>query len=160
MRSEIENRSDLSIVLVFFGALAVMGLFAGGFVVQDYARARASASWPTANGVILSRLEGAGAGLRYAYSMDGRSYESGRERVFLARFLAKPSPDRNPGDTVTVFVSPKDHGYALLYPGGAGVAFVIFSIVSGGCVFFGIGGIVWALSQTAGRHFLSAAEAA
>ena len=159
MRAELKSKSDISIVLIFFGALAVVGVFAGGFFVQDYARARASASWPSVEGIVLSRLDNAPERVRYVYSMNGRSYESTRERVFLARFLSRSTTSYLPGENLMVFVDPQDHAYSVLNPGGAGVAFVFFSIISGACVFFGIGGIVWALSQTAGQQFLTAAEA-
>lgn len=159
MRAELKSKSDISIVLIFFGALAVVGVFAGGFFVQDYARARASASWPSVEGIVLSRLDNAPERVRYVYSMNGRSYESTRERVFLARFLSRSTTSYLPGENLMVFVDPQDHAYSVLNPGGAGVAFVFFSIISGACVFFGIGGIVWAFSQTAGQRFLTAAEA-
>ncbi|MEO1240607.1 MAG: DUF3592 domain-containing protein [Pseudomonadota bacterium] len=159
MRAGLKTKSDFSIILIFFGALAVVGVFAGGAIVQDYARARASASWPTVDGIVLSQLESASNRVRYVYSMNGRSHESTRERVFLARFSTMANVDYLPGENVMVFVNPQDHSYSVLYPGGAGVAFVIFSILSGACIFFGIGGIVWTLSQSAGQQFFTAAEA-
>lgn len=159
MRAGLKSKSDFSIVLIFFGALAVIGVFAGGAFVQDYARARSSPSWPSVDGIVLSQLDNAPDRVRYVYSMNGRSYESVRERVFLARFLNMARMDYLPGETVTVFVNPQDHSYSVLYPGGAGVAFVVFSILSGACIFFGIGGIVWTLSQSAGQQFFTTAEA-
>ena len=159
MREELKSKSDVSIILIFFGMLAIMGVFAGGFFVQDYAKARASTSWPTVEGIVLSKLDGAPERVRYVYSMNGRSYESARERVFLARFSSRPTTKYLPGENLRVFVDPLDHSYSVLQPGGAGVAFVIFSILSGACVFFGIGGIVWALSQSAGQQFFTTAEA-
>jgi Protein of unknown function (DUF3592) len=159
MRSELKSKSDVSIVLVFFAMLAVTGVASGGFFVQDYARARASASWPSVEGIVLSRLDGARERVRYVYSIAGRSYESTREHVLLARFLNSNAPDYLPGETVTVFIDPMDYSYSVLHPGGAGVAFVLFSILSGACIFFGIGGVVWALSQSAGQGFQIAASA-
>lgn len=160
MTAELKSKSDISIVLMFFAALGVLGVFSAGFVVHDYARARASASWPSVEGIVLSRLEGDHSRVRYVYSYDGRSYESTRERVFLARFLKPAPPNYLPGETLAVFVNPKNHAYAVLYPGGAGAAFVLFFILSGACVFFGVGGVVWTLSQGAGETFLAALDAA
>ncbi len=159
MRAELKSKSDVSIVLIFFTVLAIIGVTSGGFFVQDYARARASTSWAAVDGIVLSELDGERDRVRYVYSMDGRSYESRRERVFLANILSPESPGYFPGETVAVFVNPLDHSYSVLRPGGARVAFVLFSILSGGSIFFGIGGIVWALSQTAGESFRLAASA-
>lgn len=159
MSEELKSKSDISIVLILFGALAIIGVFAGGFFVQDYAKARASTSWPTVDGIVLSKLDGSPERVRYVYSMNGRSYESTRERVFLARFSNRSTTNYLPGENLRVFVDPLDHSYSVLQPGGAGFAFVIFSIFSGAFVFFGIGGIVWALSQSAGQQFFTTAEA-
>lgn len=159
MGTAVKSRSDLTIILLFFGALAVIGIFAGGFVVRDYARARASESWPAATGIILSQLDGATREVRYVYSMNGRSYEASRKHVLLASIFTTDGTDYLPGENISVYVNPKDHAYSVLYPGGGGAAFVLFSILSGGCVFFGIGGIVWALSKTADQGFMTFTEA-
>ena len=157
MTAELRTKSDVSIVLIFFSVLAVLGVAAGGFVVQDYARARASASWPAYDAIVLSQLDADNAKVRYVYSVNGRSYESTRERVFTASFLKEPSPDYLPGETIEVYVNPQDHGYAVLYTGGAGLAFILFSVLSGACIFFGVGGIVWTLSHGAGQEMMAAA---
>ena len=159
MGTAVKSRSDLTIILLFFGALAVIGIFAGGFVVRDYARARASESWPAANGIVLSQLDGANQGVRYVYSMNGRSFEASRKRVLLASFFVADRDDYLPGENIPVYVSPQDPSYSVLYPGGGAAAFVLFSILSGGCVFFGIGGIVWALSKTADQGLMTFTEA-
>lgn len=160
MSAELKSKSDISIVLFFFTALAVFGVAGGGFFVHDYARARSSVSWPAVDGIVLSQLDEARARVRYVYSIDGRSYESTRERVFLASFLSSSPQEYRPGESVTVFVNPQDHAYAILQPGGAGAAFIICSILSGLAVFFGIGGVVWALSRSAGSEFVLAEDAA
>lgn len=160
MSDELKSKSDVSIVLFFFTALAVLGVASGGFFAHDYARARASASWPAAEGIVLSQIDTTHARVRYVYSMDGRSFESTRERVFLSRFLRAPAQEYRPGESVVVFVNPEDHAYSVLHPGGAGAAFVFLSLISGLAVFFGVGGVVWALSRTARAEFQLATEAA
>lgn len=157
MTAELRTKSDVSIVLIFFSVLAVLGVTSGGFVVQDYARARASVSWPAYDAIVLSQLEGAQEKVRYVYSVNGRSYESTRERVFTASFLKGAGAAYLPGETIEVYVNPQDHSYAIVYPGGAGVAFVLFSILCGACVFFGVGGIVWTLSNGAAQDLMAAA---
>ncbi len=160
MSAELKSKSDVSIVLFFFTALAVLGVAGGGFFVHDYARARASASWPAVDGIVLSQLEGERAHVRYVYSIDGRSYESTRERVFLSRFLKPSQRDYRPGEAVTVYVNPTEHSYSVLRPGGANAAFIFCSIFSGLAVFFGVGGVLWALSRSASTDFFLAADAA
>ncbi len=148
MPPELKKKSDISIVLIVFTAMAVLGVACGGFVVHDYARSRANMAWPAADGIVLSRLEGESAPLRYVYSFDGRSYEATRTRTFLGWFMMTDRADYRPGESVIVYVDPEDHSYSVLYPGGSSVAFVILSLLSGAAVFFGVGGVVWALSRT------------
>ncbi len=159
MGTTVKSRSDLTIILFFFSALAIIGIFAGGFVVRDYARARASESWPSVTGIVLSQLDGGAEDVRYVYSINGRSHEASRKRVLLASFFVAESVDYLPGETVSVYVNPQNPGYSVLYPGGGAATFVLFSILSGGCVFFGIGGIVWSLSKTADLGLLTFTEA-
>lgn len=160
MREILKNRSEVTVILVFFICLAIIGVIAGGFFVRDYARARASAAWPVVDGVVLSDLEGDHARLRYVYLIDGESYESSRERVFSARFLKSSVRDYAPGETIEVYVDPEDHAFSVLQPGGAGAAFIFFSVLSGLCVFFGVGGVVWTLSQGAAEGFAFLSETA
>ncbi len=148
MSAELKSKSDVSIVLLFFTALAVLGVAGGGFVVHDYARSRASLAWPAAEGIVLSRLSTERAKVRYVYSVDGHSYESTRERSFMGRFGTAQDSDFRPGESVTVFFNPDDHAYAVLAPGGSGGAFVVLSLLSGLSIFFGLGGLVWTLSRT------------
>ena len=148
MDQNVKNRSDITVVLVFFISLAIVGFLAGGFIVRDYAKARASAAWPTAEGVVLSKRANDRARVRYAYSVNGRSFESSRERVFTARFGRSTTEVYAPGQNVTVYFNPQMPNFSVLQPGGAGLAFVLLSLVSGACVFFGVGGVVWTLSET------------
>ncbi len=147
MNEIVKSRSDVTIIILVFVALALVGIIAGGFVVQDYARARASHNWPAVDGVVLSRLQGDRATVRYAYSFEGRSYESRRVRVFSARFLKSAPRAYVPGESVRVYVDPEHPSFSVLRPGGAGLAFVVFCGLSGLCVFFGIGGVVWTFSD-------------
>ena len=71
MAPELKKKSDISIVLIVFTALAVIGVACGGFVVRDYARARASLAWPAVDGIVLSHLDGDAGQLHYVYSFDG-----------------------------------------------------------------------------------------
>lgn len=153
MLPELKSKSDVSIVLIVFTALAVFGVASGGFFVQDYARARASDTWPAVEGIVLSHLDSDASSVRYVYSMSGRSYESTRERGFLAHFISVERGDPRPGETVTVYVNPQDHAYAVIYPGGSSIAFIIFSVLSGFAIFFGVGGVVWTLSRATADDF-------
>jgi len=147
MTKVVKSRSEVTFVLVFFAALAIAGILAGSFFVQDFARARASAGWPTADGVVLSPRGAGEDTVRYAYSFDGRSYQSTRDRVFIAR-ISNPAPSAfSPGDTVDVYVDPTDPSFSVLLPGGAGLPFVFLVVLSGACIFFGVGGVIWTFSE-------------
>ncbi len=160
MQDTLKNRTEITVILVFFLSLAIIGVAACGFFVRDYAYARASAAWPVVNGVVLSDLEGDAARLRYAYLIDGKTYESRRERVFSARFLKSAARDYAPGEAIEVYVNPEDHAFAVLQPGGAGAAFIFFSILSGLAVFFGVGGVVWTIVEGAANELAPEGEAA
>ena len=134
-------------MLLFFVTLAVLGVVGGGFFVRDFARARSSAGWPTADGVVLSQLDEKSDRVRYAYSFGGRSYQSTRDRVFSARLLKSSSGDYAPGESIAVYVDPGDPSFSVLQPGGAGPAFVVFAVLSGICIFFGVGGVIWTFSE-------------
>ncbi len=152
MDNTVKDRSDITVILVFFISLAIAGVICGGFFVRDYAHARASVSWPQVDGVVLSHLGDGPKRLRYAYSIGGRTYESHRERFFAARFLKSEARELVPGETLAVYVDPQHHTLSVLKTGGAGAAFVFFSLLSGACLFFGVGGIVWALSERAAKE--------
>jgi hypothetical protein len=147
MNDIVRSRSDVTIIILVFVALAIIGIVAGGFIVRDYARARASLNWPVADGVVLSQLDGDRAPVRYVYSFEGRSYESRRIRVFSARFLKAAPRDYAPGEAVRVYVNPDNPSFSVLRPGGAGLAFVVFCAFSGLCIFIGVGGVVWTFSD-------------
>lgn len=147
MEDSLKNRSDVSVVLIFFIALTVFGVIAAGYAVNDYSRARASAAWPVYEGVVLSRRSRGDDEMRYVYSVDGRSYEGKRIR-FFSGFLSRDDDAlrAGPGERVRVYVDPEKHDFAVLAPGGAGVVFVVASIFAGACIFLGVGGIVRTLT--------------
>ncbi|NOX83957.1 MAG: DUF3592 domain-containing protein [Alphaproteobacteria bacterium] len=149
MDTTLKDRSDITVILVLFISLAIAGVLGGGFIVRDYAHARASVSWPQVDGVVLSQLGDGSKRLRYAYSIGGRTYESHRERFFTGRFSKSQALEYFPGETLTVYVDPQHHTFSVLKTGGAGAAFVLFSLFSGACIFFGVGGVVWTLSERA-----------
>jgi Protein of unknown function (DUF3592) len=152
MDTTLKDRSDITVILVLFISLAIAGVLGGGFIVRDYAHARASVSWPQVDGVVLSHLGDGSKRLRYAYSIDGRTYESHRERFFTGRFSRSQEQTYFPGEALTVYVDPQHHTFSVLKTGGAGAAFVLFSLFSGACIFFGVGGVVWTLSERAVEH--------
>lgn len=148
MEDTLKTRSDISVILLFFTGLTILGVLGAAFIVNDYARARASVAWPGYDGVILSQRED-GDALRYVYSVEGHSYEGTRLKFFTANFSSKTFPEFGPGETVRVYVDPKDHSVAVLQPGGGGAFFAVASLICGAAVFFGVGGIVRTLTLAA-----------
>ena len=149
MNADLKDKSEISVVLGFFAVLAIIGVIGAGFIVNDYSKARASTAWPVVEGVVLSNRPGEGTGLRYVYSVDGRTYEAKRQRFFVARFSSGSGRIYQPGEAIAVYVSPSDASTSVLQPGGSGLAFVLFSVLSGLGVFTGVGGIVRTLTVTA-----------
>lgn len=147
MTNTEKSRSAITYVLLLFVLLAVSGVVGGGFFVKDYARARASLSWPSTQGVVLSDLKGNSKKVRYVYAFEGRSYQSTRERVFSAQFMKVAERVYTPGDAVTVYVNPADPSFSVLQPGGASIAFVVSCILSGVLIFIGVGGTIWTFSD-------------
>lgn len=145
MNEITKTQTDISLVLVMFIVMALIGVVAGGFVVRDYSRARASAAWPIYEGIVLSHRQNE-TGLRYVYSVGGRTYEGDRARFFSGILEDKQSIDAGPGETVDVFVNPEDPEGAVLQPGGSGGFFLVLSAFCGALIFFGIGGVVRTLA--------------
>jgi len=148
MEDTLKNRSDVSVILLFFIALTIFGVLGAAFIVKDYARARASTTWPVYNGIVLSPREN-GHALRYVYSVDGHTYEGSRRRFITALLSPREIEFTGPGETVSVYVDPKDHDVAVLRPGGSGGFFAVVSLFFGAAVFFGVGGIVRTLTLAA-----------
>lgn len=146
MATVVKSRSEVTFVLLFFTALAIAGILAGSFFVRDFVRARASTAWPTADAVVLSQLDETRNVVRYVYAFEGRTYQSTRDRVFIARVMKPATFDYAPGEGVTTYIDPKNPSYSVLRPGGAGLAFVFLTVMSGVCIFFGVGGVIWTFS--------------
>ncbi len=161
MPEDVALRTELTIALAFFVLMTAFGLFLGGLAVQDFAHARASVSWPTAEGVVLS---GSGAAsstkFRYAYGADGRTHESRRVRFVTANFLA-PSPARPaPGEAVLVRVNPNDASLAVLQPGGSGGVFALLLGLAALLIFVGLAGLIRTLILSQSAEEATAARSA
>ncbi|MGE0409388.1 MAG: DUF3592 domain-containing protein [Amphiplicatus sp.] len=137
MQNVVTQRAELTIALAFFVALTAFGVFLCGAAVEDFAKARASADWPVAEGVVLSR-RGENAALRYAYVAGGRSYESRRVRFLTANFLKAGPPAPPPGEAVAVRYDPDDAGRAVLQPGSSGAVFAL--LLAGAAILIFVGG--------------------
>lgn len=148
MPQEAKLRLELGLAVALFSALTVLGVVIGGFGVHDFARARASLVWPVAEGIVLSQAQEA-PGLRYAYSFNGRTYESTRIRFFTARFSKTPIAEQAPGDSVGVSVNPVEPEVSALAPGGSGLVFAIIALVAGALVFIGLGGLIRTIAEAA-----------
>ena len=151
MEDALKTRSDVSVVLLFFIGLTIIGILGAAFIVKDYARARASTTWPVYDGIVLSPRDGGGA-LRYVYSVEGRTYEGNRRRFFSAVLSSQDYKSVGPGETISVFVDPADHDTAVVQPGGAGAFFAVMSFLFGAGVFFGVGGIIRTLTIAAAEN--------
>jgi hypothetical protein len=158
MPEDVAQRAELTIALTFFVLLTAFGLFLGGLAVQDFANARASVSWPTTEGVVLSANgKSVTPSFRYAYVADGRTHESRRIRFITANFLA-PKPDRPaPGDAVIVRFDPRDAGLSVLQPGGSGGVFLLILGLAGFLIFVGLAGLIRTLILSQGAEEEAAA---
>ncbi|MFQ5563083.1 MAG: DUF3592 domain-containing protein [Parvularculaceae bacterium] len=152
MEPSLGKKAEISVVLGVFTAFAIIGVVTVAFAVEDFARARSSLSWTPVEGVILSGggdENAASASIRYAYSVDGRTYESQRLRFFTARFSGRMRTDFEAGQIVAVYVSPEDPSVSVLRPGGAGAAFAALVILGAAMVFIGLGGVFRTLTASA-----------
>ncbi len=140
MSAETANKTQLLAAAGVFGLIALCGAFSAYAAVKDFSRARASGIWRQVDGVVLSPARGAPR-LRYAYHIDGRSYE-GRRLAFMTRgYIARP-PSNAPGAAVTVYVSPEDPRQATLVTGGSGRKFAAWLGMAGFAVFIGLAGLI------------------
>ena len=144
MAAPYANKSQLIGAACLFGAVAIIGALAAYAAVLDFAHARASGRWPQTDGVILSAPRGDENALRYAYIVDGRSYEGSR-LAFLTRGRIGSPPPRTPGARIRVYVSPTDPATAVLVPGGSGRRFAIWLALGGAVVFVGVAGLTRAM---------------
>ena len=153
MPEEAVRKAELTVVLMFFALLALTGIVFGGFVVQDFACARASHGWPTADGVILSAPESGAGKVRYAYVFAGENHEGRRITYITGRFSRDEAKQYSPGEAVTVHVDPDKPSASVLEPGGASGIFLFGAFLSGLLIFVGAGGMIRTLMNGAGEEF-------
>ena len=145
-RSDAARRARVHAI----GAAALFGLVALGAVysaygaVKDFAYARASGRWPTAEAVILSPRRGRADEFRYAYHFGGESYEGERIAFRTRGYIGSPPPT-TPGALAPVYVRPDDPATAVLVPGGSGRRFAVWLALSGLGVFVGVAGLTRAM---------------
>ena len=125
-----------------FGLIALAGVMAAYSAVEDFASARASGSWMQVEGVVLSPSKP--DELRYAYFVDGKSYQGSRLAFTTRGYIGSP-PDRSPGARVRVFVNPADARGSVLVHGGSGRRFAAWLLLSGVGVFVGLAGLTRAM---------------
>jgi len=139
----MDGREDLKGALgafILFAAVAAAGVIAAYAAVEDYARARASRSWPSVEGVVLSA--GADAGrVRYAW-FDGTHSHTGERVRFWTGALVESGTVYEAGTTVKVHVSPDDGALAVLEPGGSAVMFAVVLGFGAFLVFIGLAGVI------------------
>lgn len=136
---DVITKTELSVALAFFLLLALAGVWLGGVAVEDFSRARASVSWPEADGVVLSPRDNR---FRYAYVANGRSHESGRIRFLTANFLKAKFDRPPPGAPLAVRYDPENGAEAVLIAGGSGGVFALIIGLAGLLLFFGLGGLI------------------
>lgn len=147
MTTPIKPLADRSLAFAIFGALAVLGAGLVMFSVGDFARARASVSWPRAEAVVLASAPHHKA-LRYVYSVEGRKYEGRRARFLTASLDQAKSSSLKPGDLVMVAIDPRDPSVSVAYPGGSGALFALLAAIGGVLSFVGGGGLIRATTAS------------
>ncbi|HXI87973.1 MAG TPA: DUF3592 domain-containing protein [Parvularculaceae bacterium] len=140
MPADVATKTELTIALAFFIVLTLAGVALGGAAVRDFSQARASVSWPRAEGIVLS--PDSGGRFRYAYVADGRSFQSSRIQFLTANFFAPPYQKPAPGGAIAVRYNPDNGAEAVLRPGGSGGVFAILISIAGLLAFVGLGGLI------------------
>lgn len=125
---------------ILFAAVTAAGVFTVYAAVEDFARARASRSWPETQGVVLSRAADDDH-VRYAW-FDGEQSHTGERVRFWTRALHPAGAAYEPGKAVKVRYSPEDGSVAVLEPGGSAAVFAIALSFGALLVFVGLAGIV------------------
>ncbi len=139
----MDHREELKGALgafILFGAVASAGILVAYAAVEDYARARASRSWPTVEGVVLSHARESDI-VRYAW-FDGEQGHTGERIRFWTRALYPSGEAYEPGKAVKVRYSPDNGALAVLEPGGSAVIFSVALGFGAFLVFIGLAGIV------------------
>jgi hypothetical protein len=135
------SRNDRLAALLIFAALLFGGAALVVFAVKDFGAARASASWPTTEAIVLSGPVGPNK-VRYVYTVEGVNYESRRVRFVTASLGAPAWRAPRPGTPILVAVDPQDPRASAAAPGGTAILFAIFTAVGGLCVFVGLAGVI------------------
>ena len=162
--------------LVVMGLLAIaMGSACLAWAQRTAAKIRASAGWPTVQGVVTrarverqeTRQRGGGytyhydADVRYRYAVGGRTYDSdtfvfGVSHSFPDSAAAQAEVDRYPpGRPVRVFYDPRDPAEGCLVPGDAPETLALLAWMSAGLVLGGLALVGFGVrSQRAARRAL------
>ncbi|HNR77989.1 MAG TPA: DUF3592 domain-containing protein [Parvularculaceae bacterium] len=141
---------------ILFGIVVMCGVLAAYAAVEDYARARASLSWPAVDGVVLSRGKADGE-VRYAWFDGADSHTGGRVR-FWTGAVFDTGAVYQPGKPIKVHVSPDDGSLAVLEPGGSGVLFAVVLGFGAFLVFVGLAGIIRLTMLMDGLHSANALD--
>ena len=135
------SRNDRLAALLIFATLLVGGAALVFFAVKDFGSARASASWPTTEAIVLSGPNGVNR-VRYVYTVDGVNYESRRVRFWTASLGAPDWTAPSPGTAILVAVDPHNPRAAAAAPGGAAILFAIATALGGISAFTGLAGVI------------------
>ncbi len=135
------SRNDRLAALLIFAVLLFGGSGLVYFAVKDFGAARASASWPTVEAIVLSGPSGINK-VRYVYTIDGVNYESRRVRFVTASFGAPDWRAPRPGTPILVAVDPRDPRASAAAPGGTALLFAMLMAAGGLSVFVGLAGVI------------------
>lgn len=135
------TRNDRLAALLIFAVLLLGGVGLVLFAVKDFGAARASASWPPVEAIVLSGPHGTNK-VRYVYTVDGVNYESRRVRFLTASLGAPQWRAPRPGTAILVAVDPQNPRVAAAAAGGTATLFAIFAALGGLCVFVGLAGVI------------------
>lgn len=135
------SRNDRLAALLIFAVLLFGGAGLVFFAVKDFGAARASASWPTVEAIVLSGSGGTNK-VRYVYTVDGVNYESRRVRFLTASLGAPDWRAPKPGTPILVAVDPKNPRASAAAPGGTALLFAILTAFGGLSLFVGLAGVI------------------
>ncbi len=126
----------LRLLLIFFPL--IMGLLFIVFGFKNHLLGKASESWPTVQGVLVSEST-TGKKKRthifYEYTVDGVKYKNSRVNFQDDKASKKEIQSKyNIGDTFTVYYDPQSHEQAVLQPGAS--MFSLFMKIGGGLFCF------------------------
>ena len=139
MADRVRQETELTVAMILFIALTITGVAFGGFIVRDFACARASESWSQVEAVVLSSESDR---FRYAYVADGSTHESSRVAFVTTGFSLRPKFEADPGDRVKARADPADASQSVILTGGSGHVFSAYAAPASLCVFIGVGGLI------------------